>query len=168
MRGLLSRFAISFGTSHPLLLLTSPQGRSQAEGCLGPSNVLGEPHIHVHFPEQNRTAAGKRTEMWPQGKLWTISILPLDHKFFTPALLDCNHQQSFPAHTTYPTKITSSNTRSYIQGKTLLPPLLKQESFLAHALKPPLWTHAVVEMVSLLPPSSLSSPTSAVQPGSTA
>lgn len=46
-------------------------------------------------------------------------------KFFATALLDCNHQQSFLAHTTYPHKITCSNTRSHIRGKTLLSPSVK-------------------------------------------
>lgn len=89
-------------------------------------------------PEQNRAAARERTEMWPH----------VDHRTFTPALMDCNYW-----HTALPN--TNSYTRLQIQKKTLLLPSNK-ERLLPRALKAFESTQRRPEGHSLLPPSSLS------------
>lgn len=83
---------------HTLFCLSSPQGKSQAQSCLGPTNVLGEPHIHIHTPDKIKQQQGKG---WKCGhrlhKLWAV-FCPVT----TNSSLDCNHQQRFWAHTPYP------------------------------------------------------------------
>lgn len=94
-----------------------------------------------HTPDRIKQQQGKG---WKCGhrlyELWAVSC-PVT----TNSSLDSNHQQRFPAHTPYPTRLLAQ--RPHIRGKTLLAPIKTAKVFIS--CSEALWAHWVVSRTGL-------------------